>query len=87
MPSHGCVDATATLKTALQSLKDCHQDAYVLFVDLVKAFDSVILEMLWQIVAKFTILVPIVDVIMKMYTEIEVSTSVGKAKATFPATS
>jgi hypothetical protein len=40
MPSYGCVDAAATLKIALQSLKDSKQDAYVPFVDLVKDFDS-----------------------------------------------
>jgi hypothetical protein len=87
MPSHGCVDATATLKATLQSMKDSNQDAYVLFVDLVKAFDSVNREMLWQILAKFGIPVPLVTVIMKMYADIEVSTSVGNAKATFPSTS
>jgi hypothetical protein len=87
MPSHGCVDATATLKMALQSMKDSNQDAYIIFVDLVKAFDSVNREMLWQILAKFGLPVPLVNVITKMYTDIEVSTSVRKAKATFPSTS
>jgi hypothetical protein len=43
--------------------------------------------MLWQILAKFGIPVPLVTVIMKMYADIEVSTSVRKAKATFPSTS
>jgi hypothetical protein len=68
-------------------MKDSNQDAYVLFVDLEKAFDSINREMLWQILAKFGLLVPLVNVIMKMYTDIEVTTSVGKAKATFPSTS
>ena len=87
MPSHGCVDATATLKATLQSMKDRNHDAYVLFVDLMKAFDSVNREMLWQILAKYGIPVPLVDVIEKMYADIEVTTSVGKAKTTFPSTS
>jgi hypothetical protein len=43
--------------------------------------------MLWQILAKLEIPVPLADVTMKMYTDIEVSTSVGKAKPTFPSTS
>ena len=39
MPSNGRVDAVATFKIALQSLKDSSQEVNV-FVDLVKAFDS-----------------------------------------------
>ena len=38
----GCVDATFTLKKALQQLQEQGQDTHVLFVDLVKAYDSVI---------------------------------------------
>ena len=52
MPSHGCVDATATLKATHQSMKDSNQDAYILFVDLVKTFDSVNREILWQILCQ-----------------------------------
>jgi 16S rRNA A1518/A1519 N6-dimethyltransferase RsmA/KsgA/DIM1 with predicted DNA glycosylase/AP lyase activity len=37
MPSPKCVDAAAVLKIALQSLKDSNQQAYLLFVDLMKA--------------------------------------------------
>jgi hypothetical protein len=46
MSSRGCVDAATTLKIALQSLKDRNQEAYDLFVDVVKAFDSVNREMM-----------------------------------------
>jgi hypothetical protein len=41
MSSRGCIDATATLKIAVQSLIDRNQEAYVMFVNLEKAFDSV----------------------------------------------
>jgi hypothetical protein len=87
MPSHGCVDAAVTLKIALQSLRDSNQEAYVLFVELVKAFDSVNSEMMWKILVKCGIPEPLVNVLVKMYTDIEVSTSVGKPKAIFPSTS
>lgn len=50
-----------------------------------KAFDSINREMLCQ--AKFGIPAPLIDVIVKMNTDIEVTTSVGKARATFPSTS
>jgi hypothetical protein len=57
MSSHRCVDAVATPKIALQSFKD-----------LIKAFDSLNLEMLWKILAKYGIPEPLVNVIMEMYT-------------------
>jgi hypothetical protein len=37
----GCADATFTLKTALQTLREHDQESWVLFVDLVKAYDTV----------------------------------------------
>jgi hypothetical protein len=42
-------DATFTLKTALQTLREHDQESWVLFVDLVKAYDTVNREMLWKI--------------------------------------
>mgnify|MGYP000308658762 CR=1 FL=1 len=53
---------------------------------LVKAFNSLNRERMWQILVKYGIPERLVNVIMKMYTDIEVSTSVGKAKATFLST-
>jgi hypothetical protein len=44
-----CADATFTLKTALQTLREHDQESWVLFVDLVKAYDTVNREMLWKI--------------------------------------
>jgi hypothetical protein len=48
-PEKGCADATFTLKTALQTLREHGQESWVLFVDLVKAYDTVNREMLWKI--------------------------------------
>jgi hypothetical protein len=48
-PDKGCADATFTLKTALQTLREHDQESWVLFVDLVKAYDTVNREMLWKI--------------------------------------
>ena len=37
----GCADATFTLKASLQTLQEHQKEAHVLFVDLVKAYNSV----------------------------------------------
>jgi hypothetical protein len=47
-PDKGCADATFTLKTAQQTFEH-DQESWVLFVDLVKAYDTVNREMLWKI--------------------------------------
>jgi hypothetical protein len=52
-PGKGCADATFTLKTALQTLREHDQESWVLFVDLVKAYDTVNREMLWKILTRF----------------------------------
>jgi len=83
----GCVDATATLKIALQNLHVANQDAYVLFVDLVKAFDSVNREMLWKILYKYGLPKTLISVIKKMYTDIEITLQSGDASRSFPSTS
>jgi hypothetical protein len=44
----GCADATFTIKTALQTLREHDQEAYVIFVDLVKVYDTVNRELLWR---------------------------------------
>ena len=48
----GCADATSTIKITLQNLKATDQDTYIVFINTVKAFDSVHREMLWKILEK-----------------------------------
>jgi len=63
----GCTDTTAALKITLQQLRNAYRDSYVLFLDLVKAFDSVNREMLWKILAKYGLPDSLIVVIRKMY--------------------
>jgi hypothetical protein len=76
MPSKRYVDAGATLTIALQSLKDSNQESCVLFVALLKAFDSVNREMMWKILARYEVPEPLANASVKMYASIEISTSV-----------
>ena len=75
------------LKVALQNLSESGQEAYVLFVDIIKAFDTVNREMLWQILARYGVPDHLVSVIKKLYAEITVKLRVGKAKGSFESTS
>ena len=82
-----CVDATAALKITLQNLTCAGHEAYVLFVDIIKAFDSVNRDMLWKILAKYGIPENMIQTIKKMYTDIHVTLQVSKEKEEFMSTS
>ena len=84
---HRCVDATAALKITLQNLTCAGHEAYVLFVDIINAFDSVNRDMLWKILAKYGIPENMIWTIKKMYTDIRVTLQVSKEKEEFMSTS
>ena len=76
------------IKVALQNLCESGQDAYVLFFDTIKAYDTVNREMLWQIQARYGIPDHLVSVIKKFYyADITIKLRVGKAKGSFVSTS
>jgi Reverse transcriptase (RNA-dependent DNA polymerase) len=51
----GCADATLLVILAIQTQNKHNQDAYILFVDLGKAYDSVNRDLLWKILTKYEI--------------------------------
>ena len=79
----GCADCTMSLKIVLQNLSAVGQETFVLFVDLVKAFDSVNRDMLWQILAKFGVPESLIGVIREMYTDVQIKCDVNGVVFTF----
>jgi hypothetical protein len=84
-PDKGCADATFTLKTALQTLREHDQESWVLFVDLVKAYDTVNREMLWKILTTLGYQKAIE--MLKMYTDVTINFRVGEKLEQFLSTS
>ena len=74
----GCTDATFAVKSAIQTLHEHDQQVYVLFVDLVKAFDSVNRELLWKILAVYGVPEKTIEVLKKLHTNITYQFKVGK---------
>jgi exonuclease III len=79
-PLRGCRDALFIVRSALQIRHKHMHDTWVLFVDLVKAFDTIDRELLFEILAKFGIPQSMIYVIRRLYDETEIKISVGTEK-------
>jgi hypothetical protein len=63
----GTIDALFCLRTALQLRKEHNLDTYVLFVDLVKAFDTANHDLLFELLGKYGAPPPLIDVIRRLH--------------------
>ena len=79
----GCLDASFSLKLALQTRKEFGLDSWVVFVDLVKAFDTVNRDMLMTILARFGLPEPLIKVIRCLYKPVRMTFKSGKTKYEF----
>ena len=81
-PKVGCQHGSFTLRTILQTRKEHNQDTWCVFVDLVKAFDTVNHSLLFLVLAKFGIPEYLICIIKKLYNNNSVQFTVGKEKQT-----
>ena len=77
----GCPDANLTLKSILQLRCKLDNDSWVVFVDLVKAFDTVDHKLILALLRKYGIPERVVRVVQKLYTEFKMELKIGKEKA------
>jgi hypothetical protein len=82
----GCANATFLLKLALQTLHKHNQESFALFVDLVKAYDTVNRELLWQILKKLGIPPQMIKVLQKLYNNVMYHMKIGGKKTIFLST-
>ena len=54
-PETGCTDSSSSIKTPLQMRKGMDKSTWIVFADLIKAFNSINHELLFKLLEKFEI--------------------------------
>ena len=85
-PGRGCREALFTIRQALQLRRYHNLPTWVLFVDLVKAFDTANHPLLMALLATYGVPEEMVDVIQRLYTDSQLSLKIGKEKQDIPYT-
>ena len=71
-PGRGCNDAVFAVKIALKKRREHNHETWVLFLDLVKAFDRVPRELLWMVLSKFGVPSKLVNILKALHKTINV---------------
>ena len=77
----GCQEAQHIIKRALLQRCQYGLESYAIFMDLVKAFDTVHHKLLHQILIKYGLPVPLIQTIKKLYNNCKVKIKIGKQYA------
>lgn len=86
-PGRACIDAVLSLKLALKKRQEHGLQTWILFLDLVKAFDRVPRNMLWEVLAKFGVPQKLIRLLISLHTNIHISLDIfGFSKSFFNTT-
>ena len=86
MGGRGGSDGIFCIRQALKKRREHGKESWVLFVDLVKAFDSVPRDVLLTVLAKFSVPPHLVSVIKRMNTDLKVSFDLNGEPVAVPCT-
>ena len=85
-PQRGCTDAVFTLKLAMKKRREHGQESWILFLDLVKAFDRVPRQMLWDVLLKLGVPQKLVRLLQSLHANVEVNFSINEVSQTITCT-
>lgn len=85
-PGRGCTDAVFTIKIALKKRQEHGLESWVFFLDLVKAFDRVPRELLWNILAKFGVTPKLISLLKALHSDFKVKFKVDEVTQMFECT-
>ena len=82
-PGRSTIDSIFSLKAVLKKRKEHGLETYVLFLDLVKAFDKVPRDTLWKVRSKFGVPSKLLNLIVALHTDIQVDFEFQGIKKSF----
>ena len=81
-PKRGCADAVFTVKLAMKKRREHGQETWILFLDLVKAFDRVPRELLWEVLRKFGVPDKLIQLLKSLHAHVDVKFVVNEVTHT-----
>jgi hypothetical protein len=79
-PNRGCTDASFSLRMAVKKRREHGMESWVMLLDLVKAFDRVPRELLWQVLLKFGVPPKLVRLISALHETVNVRFEVDEVQ-------
>ena len=79
-PGRGCNDAVYTVKMVMKKRREHSQETWILFLDLVKAFDRVPRALLWELLGKFGVPPKLVRLLKVLHVGVSVKFEVDGIK-------
>ena len=76
-PGRGCSDGVFTVKLAMKKRREHGLESWILFIDLVKAFDRVPRELLWEVLSKFGVPPKLIRLLQSLHAHVEVKFTVN----------
>ena len=81
-PGRGCADAVFSVKLAMKKRREHGLQTWILFLDLVKAFDRVPRQLLWDILYRFGVPPKLVSIIKSLHKNMDVKFTVDEVAHT-----
>jgi len=85
-PGRSCMDAIFAVKMAIRKRAEHNQETWVLFLDLVKAFDRVPRELLWQVLAKSGVPPKLINLLKQLHSNCKVNFRIAELSRSFRST-
>ena len=76
----GCQEGSFSLKSLLQMRKEHKMNSWVMFADLIKAFDSIHHGLMFELLKKIEVPTRPLNVIKKLYKNFKMKIKMGKEK-------